>query len=254
MANPTGLITDGPISFTWQVERDPVNAPNVFEDIVALGGGNPATAAGNSFRVTPDLAGLLLRVKAVYQDAHGVLETVFSAPTAAVADGVFPTPATPPAETPVASPGGGLHLIRADLQFILDQIVFSENAPDGNVLSQIANSRLPFGIRTVDGTFNNLVQGQTNFGASDQDFVLQIDQIFRDDLDGDSFDANGPAPGGVVTNTDYASTINVADADPRIISNLISDQTATNLSCGHRQSADAEAVMSPGLRWHLRHR
>ena len=98
LANPTGGITDGPISFTWQVERDPVNAPNVFEDIVALGGGNPATAAGNSFRVTPDLAGLLLRVKAVYQDAHGVLETVFSAPTAAVADGVFPTPATPPAE------------------------------------------------------------------------------------------------------------------------------------------------------------
>ena len=126
LANPLGLITGGPISYTWQVERDPVNAPNVFEDIVALGGGNPATAAGNSFRVTPDLAGLSLRVKAVYQDAHGVLETVFSAPTAAVADGVFPTPAAPPAETPVASPGGGLHLIRADLQFILDQILIAE--------------------------------------------------------------------------------------------------------------------------------
>ena len=72
------------------------------------------------------------------------------------------------------------------------------------------------------------MQGQTNFGASDQDFPLQLDQIFRNDQDGDMFDANGPAPGGVVSNTNYASTINVADADPRIISNLISDQTATN--------------------------
>ena len=73
--------------------------------------------------------------------------------------------------------------------------MFAETSrPDGNVLDQIANSRLPFGLRTVDGTFNNLVQGQTNFGAADQDFVLQIDQIFRNDQDGDTFDANGPAP------------------------------------------------------------
>ena len=41
------------------------------------------------------------------------------------------------------------------------------------------------------------------------------------------FDANGPAPGGV-TNTNYATTGNVVDADPRIISNLIVDQTANN--------------------------
>jgi Ca2+-binding RTX toxin-like protein len=245
-ANPLGLITNGPISYTWQVERDPVNTPNVFEDIVALGGGNPATAAGNAFRVTPDLLGLSLRVKAIYQDANGVLETVFSAPTAAVGAGVFPTPAAPPAETPVASLGGGLHLIRADLQFILDQIKIAELRPDGNVLDVIANSRLPFGLRTVDGTFNNLVQGQTNFGASDQDFVLQLDQIFRDDHDGDSFDTNGPAPNGVVNNTNYANTGNVADADPRIISNLISDQTATNLSAAIA-NGDAEAVLSPGL-------
>ncbi|MGH8848956.1 MAG: hypothetical protein ACREXQ_17165, partial [Polaromonas sp.] len=37
-----------------------------------------------SFTVTPDLAGLALRVRAVYQDGHGVLETVFSTPTAVV--------------------------------------------------------------------------------------------------------------------------------------------------------------------------
>ena len=74
------------------------------------------------------------------------------------------------------------------------------------------------------------MQGQTNFGASDQDFVLQLDQIFRNDQDGDTFDTNGGAPGGVETNTNYATTTNVVDADPRIISNLISDQTAANLA------------------------
>ena len=29
-ANPLGLITGGPISYIWQVERDPVNALRVF--------------------------------------------------------------------------------------------------------------------------------------------------------------------------------------------------------------------------------
>ena len=43
-------------------------------------------------------------------------------------------------------------------------------------------------------------------------------------------DLDGPlglAPADV-TNTNYASTISVADADPRIISNLIVDQTINN--------------------------
>ena len=251
--NPDGTITGGPINFVWQVERDPLNLPGVFTDIVTLGGAQPETAIGNTLQVTADLDGLAIRVRAVYQDALGVLETVYSAPTAPVAGGaVPPAPGAPPTETIVNSPGNGLHLIRADLQFILDQIKIAENhsgaygTPSQDILSQIANSRLPFGLRTVDGSLNNLVQGQTDFGAADQDFVLQIDQIFRDDQDGDTFDANGPAPGGLVTNTDYASTVNVADADPRIISNLISDQTAANLAAAIANGG-ATAVTSPGL-------
>ena len=35
-------------------------------------------------------------------------------------------------------------------------------------------------------------------------------------------------PGGVITNTDYGTAGNVADADPRIISNLIADMTSNN--------------------------
>ena len=91
-----------------------------------------------------------------------------------------------------------------------------------------ATSACAYGLRTVDGTFNNLVTGQSGFGASDNNFPLLLDQVFRNDLDGDALDTNGPAPGGVINNTNYATTTNVVDADPRIISNLIADQTASN--------------------------
>ncbi|MGH8431892.1 MAG: peroxidase family protein, partial [Solimonas sp.] len=82
--NPGGAIT-GPVSYQWQAD---VRGDGVFEDIVLATGLGDERANGSTFRVTADLAGLVLRVKALYQDAHGVLETVFSAqtaPTAAVA-------------------------------------------------------------------------------------------------------------------------------------------------------------------------
>ncbi|WP_439888876.1 peroxidase family protein [Pseudomonas sp. MBLB4123] len=218
--NAGGTLNGRPISYIWQVDTF---GDGIFEDIVALGGGNPATQLGNTFRVTADLEGLALRVKAIYRDDAGTTELVFSAGTAPVAAGVFPTPAAIPAESPTVSPGGGLHLIRSDLQFILEQIFISERHAAGeDLLSLLPNSRVPFGLRTVDGSFNNLVQGQSGFGATDETFPFLVPQNFRDDQDGDSF--NG------VTNTNYASTTDVADADPRIISNLIADQTITNPS------------------------
>ncbi|WP_439858875.1 peroxidase family protein [Pseudomonas sp. MBLB4136] len=226
--NAGGTLDGRPISYIWQVDTF---GDGIFEDIVALGGGNPVTQLGNTFRVTPDLEGLALRVKAIYRDDLGTTEMVFSAGTAPVAAGVFPTPAAIPAESAVVSPGGGLHLIRSDLQFILEQIFISEqHAAGADLLSLLPNSRVPFGLRTVDGSFNNLVQGQSGFGATDEGFPFLLEQQFRDDMDGDSFDINGPAPGGEITNTNYASTTDVADADPRIISNLIADQTITNPS------------------------
>ncbi|TFZ07414.1 heme peroxidase, partial [Ramlibacter henchirensis] len=251
--NLTGAIT-GPISFVWQAET--LAGSGVFQDIVTVGGANPETARGNTLQVTADLAGLALRVRAVYEDGHGVLETVYSAPTAPVTGVAAPvTPAEPiPAESAVES--AGIHLIRADLQFILDQILISEahsgayGTPSQDLSSLIPNSRLPFGVRTVDGSFNNLVPGQTQFGASDQNFPLLLDQVFRNDLDGDTFDANGPAPGGVITNTNYATTGpgtgHVVDADPRIISNLISDQTGNNPAAVIANGGNA-AIQSPGM-------
>ncbi|MDM0024029.1 peroxidase family protein [Variovorax saccharolyticus] len=120
-------------------------------------------------------------------------------------------------------------LIRSDLDFILQQILIAEaQAAGADPASLVPNTFAPFGLRTVDGSYNNLMPGQSGFGAADNTFPRLVDAVYRNDADGDTFDANGPLPGGEVTNTDYGAPGSVADADPRIISNLIADQTIRN--------------------------
>ncbi|MCC6890688.1 MAG: hypothetical protein IT536_19360 [Hyphomicrobiales bacterium] len=227
-------IAPGSINYLWQVEL--VAGSGVYADIVQDIGGSPSIAHGASFRVTPDLDGLSLRVRATYRDGDGTLENVYSAATAAVA-GVEPVapPAVIPAESPTVSAGNGVHFIRSDLDFMLQQILIAEansNAygqPAVPLTDLLANSRNAFGLRTVDGSFNNLLPGQEGFGASDRDFPPQLDQVFRNERDGDVLDPDGDGPAPIVViNTNYASTTSVADADPRIISNLIVDQTISN--------------------------
>src|SRR5262249_42229604 len=88
--NPTGAIPE-PVSYFWQGEL----TPGVFQDIEFFGAGETQRAVGLSFTPTEpfvggvnfaSLTGVALRVRAVYQDGHGVLEEVFSAPTAPVAN------------------------------------------------------------------------------------------------------------------------------------------------------------------------
>jgi len=78
----TGGAIPGPVSFFWQVETVP--GSGLFEDIVVVTGIGNESVTGSSFTITSDLDGLILRVRGVYEDQNGVLETVFSAPTAAV--------------------------------------------------------------------------------------------------------------------------------------------------------------------------
>ncbi len=256
-----GSIAGRPTTFYWQVERPGVGgAPGTYwEDIVlpnGLGGAETA-AQGSSFRlpslsaVLPELPieGARIRVHGVYQDDNGVLENVYSAPTVAVGPAVIEPPPTPiPGQSPTHSEG--VHFIRSDLQFILDQIVIAERHAGGeDLVTLVGNERLPYGLRTVDGTLNNLVQGRSEFGASDNNFPMLLDQVFVNDADGDAFDVNGQAPGGVLTNTNYATTTSVIDADPRTISNLISDQTANNPAAVAAANANASAGLttSPGF-------
>jgi hypothetical protein len=80
------------------------------------------------------------------------------------------TPVTPPAETIVDSSGNGVHPIRSDLEFILQQIQISEANSTSGLAAQPLTELLPnrasrSACAMVDGTFNNLVPGQEGFGA-----------------------------------------------------------------------------------------
>ena len=77
--NPGAGAITGPVSYFWEVEEDPGSGrfATILHDNV---GGELVRATGTTFTVTPELAGLAIRVRAVYKDAHEVLETVYSAP------------------------------------------------------------------------------------------------------------------------------------------------------------------------------
>ena len=130
----------------------------------------------------------------------------------------------------VAAPvGQGFTLNAGDMRFILKQIKVAENhATKENELGepvsgqpllgpgefQIANPLLPYGLRTVDGTDNNLVEDQEHFGAGSLPFPRLAEPQWRGTAD---------------PNVSYESVnTTVTDAEPRFISNVIVDQTSSN--------------------------
>src|SRR5262245_1649925 len=127
--------------------------------------------------------------------------------------------------------GNGFVVNADDLRFIYAQILVAQNHAAGGVLQGVGaglgttgrlapDPQLPSGLRTVDGSFNNLVPvpDQHLFGAADQLFPRALTPNFRD---------AEPAP-GTTTPTSYKQNAgNVFDSQPRLISNLIVDQTTT---------------------------
>ncbi|WP_283207321.1 peroxidase family protein, partial [Methylobacterium soli] len=143
-------------------------------------------------------------------------------------------------------------LVKHDLEFILKQIEIAEaHAAGGDLAKLVAGYNgndgltqahlLPYGLRTVDGSYNNLLPGRENWGASDQSFPGLFTPTYINEADGDRYDFN-PAPNAETwyTNNNYAyagtrsgsqpgpGSGTVIDADPRIISNLVVDQTLDN--------------------------
>ena len=115
-----------------------------------------------------------------------------------------------------------VQLVKHDLEYILKQIKIAEQHAAGTPLSELVdNPLLPYGLRTVDGSYNNLVPGREQWGASDQEFRgLYEDQAYAQ--------GSGSLPPGYPANPDYGAPGDVVDADPRLISNLIVDQTLNN--------------------------
>jgi hypothetical protein len=123
--------------------------------------------------------------------------------------------------------------IRSDLDFILAQIKIAEANAAGQPLygegGLIPNYLLSWGLRTVDGSYNNLLPGQELWGSSNQPFVELMTPDYRPA--GSVLDLNGGAPGGVTAaNYNPSNDPNsiVVDGTLRTISNLIVDQTLGN--------------------------
>ncbi|MBI2961475.1 MAG: heme peroxidase, partial [Betaproteobacteria bacterium] len=131
--------------------------------------------------------------------------------------------------------------IKSDLEFILAQIIIAERHAAGeDLLSLLPNTEVAFGLRTISGFSNNVVQGQNSYGAADFVFPRMLAAVFNP-AENVTIDLDGPGPLQVGAPTSYAQTSGfVFDSQPRIISNLIADQTANN------PAAVAAAAGNPG--------
>ena len=147
-----------------------------------------------------------------------------------------------------------------DLDFILRQIQIAEahdRSTTGGGVSPllcptptdrsgkcVPDPKLPLGLRTVDGTFNNLVNGRSHWGAADEPFERLVAPSYKQGTPrpnipeapgaGQNVEVCEPlAPGSpsTLTPTCYAQHEPghfVYDSTPRVISNLIVDQTTAN--------------------------
>src|SRR3954469_22768291 len=139
------------------------------------------------------------------------------------------------ARAAAAPTGQNFTITPGDLHFIMKQIKIAEHhsatltasnpcgtlvGPDAN---QIPDRLTPYGLRTVDGSCNNLFPGRERFAAADELFPRLGAKNFRD-----ADPVPSPFP-GAGTPTSYKSKKgDVFDDTPRVISNLIVDQTSTN--------------------------
>ena len=123
---------------------------------------------------------------------------------------------------------------QADLEFILAQIKISEAHAAGQPLfgpgGLVPAYNVSWGLRTVDGTYNNLLH--ETWGAADQQFPSLMDPVYRP-ADGTLFDPDGPGPAPAMpTSATYAPSNDpnslVFDSSLRTISNLLVDQTLGN--------------------------
>ena len=157
-----------------------------------------------------------------------------------------------PAQSAQISVGQGFSITPSDLKFILAQIKIAENhvanttsatGPCGALVgtgpNQIPSPLVSKGLRTVDGSCNNLQEGQETFGSADQVFPRIGGKDFRD------AESNPPlfGPPAPSSYADKRANNVVFDSQPRVISNLIVDQTASNPAA---IAAAGEPVRSQG--------
>ncbi|MGF2948488.1 peroxidase family protein [Microbacterium alcoholitolerans] len=165
-----------------------------------------------------------------------------------------------------------------DLDFILRQIQIAEahdqrtttgqgvgpllcSTPTDTTGKCVPDAKLPFGLRTVDGSFNNLVNGRTHWGAADQPFDRLVEPEYKQGSarpnvpqapgSGQDVSMCDPLPAGTpatLTPTCYEQSAPghfVYDTAPRTISNLIVDQTASNPAAVNAAEATVGGMINP---------
>ena len=101
-------------------------------------------------------------------------------------------------------------LVRHDLEFILRQIKIAEAHSAGTPLTAIrvdaqgnvttdpgaalaiSHPLAPYGLRTVDGSYNNLVEGRDQWGAADNPFPRLTAPQYRTDVPADPHQRRQP--------------------------------------------------------------
>src|SRR3954470_14659715 len=127
----------------------------------------------------------------------------------------------------------GFNINAEDLRFIYEQILVAQDHAAGGTLlgpgpNQVSDPQLPRGLRTVDGSFNNLVPGQTHFGQADLLFPRLLTPSFKP-AETLRVDPDGAGPQAAGQPTSYQQKTGfVSDSQPRVVSNLVLDQTASN--------------------------
>ncbi|HIL34442.1 MAG TPA: hypothetical protein EYG28_03430 [Nitrospiria bacterium] len=148
-------------------------------------------------------------------------------------DDLLPASALRATVLPAQSPNSDLAFDTEDLDFILKQIEYAERHAAGEDLIDILpNASVPWGLRTVDGTFNSLIPGQENFGAADQEFPFAVP--------GRNFPA---AQNG----TTYDSAATVQDSTPRLTSHLIVNQSTENPAAIAAAAAEGGVNIGPDI-------
>jgi Ca2+-binding RTX toxin-like protein len=189
----------------------------------------PVIVPGNGFTVTPgDLAFILKQIKIAERHSRAIAGT---------------EPGVPANPNPTTDPEYCSSLI-------------------GPAVDQIPDALTSYGLRTVDGDCNNLVtpdapptspvppntpdfSQRPTFGAADQPFPRLTKPIFRDaEPITPDFPVGPPGP------TSYAEKNLgnvVVDSQPRVISNLIDDQTSTNPAAVAAAEFPVRTQGNPGL-------
>ena len=149
--------------------------------------------------------------------------------------------------TSAAPVGQGFELNASDLRYILQQIKIAEHhvaftdettGPCGALVGDGPNQiptggvgvTLPWGLRTVDGSCNNIVENQSQYGTADETFPRIAPAEWRPNYPADPYVVT---PGGVV------GPIPTMDRSPRVISNLIVDQSTSNPAAAEVAGPDA---------------